>query len=100
MCDKLPGNLLLISAPHSHRNGVGDLCWTVDLAPHEKRKFTIRARVGVVSNGQHLRNVAVVSGDSVRSMTDAAGSQGRAPAPQTPPGHCRVTDMPRPSFRC
>ena len=76
VCDKLPSHLLLISAPHSHRNGVGDLCWTVDLAPHGKRKFTVRARVGDVSNGQHLRNVAVASADSVRAVTDAARARG------------------------
>ena len=92
--------LLLISAPNSHRNGVGDPCWTINLAPHGKRKFTIRARVGGVSSGQHLRNVAVASADSVRSIDRRCSQPGTAPPPQTPTGHCRVTEMPGPAFRC
>jgi hypothetical protein len=36
----------------------------------------------------------------VRSVTDDAHSNGRAPAHEVSPGQCRVTDMPRPAFRC
>ena len=100
VCDKLPGDLLLLSAPGSHPNGVGDPCWKVNLSPHGKRKFTIRAQVGNVSKGEKLRNVAVASASGVRSVSDDARSHGQAPAPEVPPGHCRVTDAPSPAFRC
>ena len=100
VCDRLPDGVFLSHAPGAHQNADGDLCWTINLPPHGKHKFKVVVEVGSISGHKKLRNVAVAGGPSVRSVQDAARSEGRAPKPGPPPGACPRVGPPGASTRC
>ena len=71
VCDRLPNRLTLVNAPGATVNG-GKPCWTVGLAPQEKREFELKARVKRTDVERHVINLATaVSPETERKRATA-----------------------------
>ena len=100
VCDKLPrqsaADLRAQLAPQRRRRPV------LDRRPSAAREAQVhdprpgRRRLQWPTSPQRRRGQR-----GLGPIDDGRGwKPGAAPAPQTPPGHCRVTDAPSPAFRC
>jgi uncharacterized repeat protein (TIGR01451 family) len=86
LCDKLPKQLELVSAPGANAHG-HTACWRFDLPANGSKSFRVRARVKPTKFPLKVRNTAKVTGGDVRAARgrDSVGVKpddgGRGPGP-------------------
>ena len=101
VCDRVPNRLALVNAPGATVNG-GVPCWTVSLAPQEKREFELKARVKRTKVERHVVNVATaVSPEAEREKAEAPTSRIIADESEwLEPGGCPGVGFDRAATRC
>ena len=99
VCRPVPNRLALVNAPGATVNG-GVPCWTVSLAPQEKREFELKARVKRTKVERHVVNVATAVSPEAEREKAKAHLRIIADESDVDPGGCPGVGFDRAATRC